>query len=186
MIPVSPHIVEGCKNGDRLCQRQLYDHCYEDMLKLCQGYCFQKEDAGGLYNTAMLKVFGSIHTCRETASLMGWIRRIVVNTCIDHCRRQVKPAMHPAGEPREEDVMISPEVYSKISAEETLQLVKELPVNTGLVFNLFVIEGYSHEEIGELLGIAAGTSKWHLNEARRLLKQKLELLYQTKKYSYVS
>jgi RNA polymerase sigma-70 factor (ECF subfamily) len=94
--------------------------------------------------------------------------------------------MHPAGEPREEDVMISPEVYSKISAEETLQLVKELPVNTGLVFNLFVIEGYSHEEIGELLGIAAGTSKWHLNEARRLLKQKLELLYQTKKYSYVS
>jgi RNA polymerase sigma-70 factor (ECF subfamily) len=74
-------------------------------------------------------------------------------------------------------VPVVPEIYHKLSGDDILQLVHQLPKNTCLVFNLFVMEGYKHEEIGKILGISTGTSKWHLNEARRLLKEKIESLF---------
>ena len=70
---------------------------------------------------------------------------------------------------------VIPDVYNKLSGNDIMSYVHELPKNTGVVFNLFVIDGYKHEEIARILGIAAGTSKWHLNEARRLLKEMIEM-----------
>lgn len=166
-------------------QQQLYDHCYADMIKLCLLYCNSYDDAGALYNEAMLKVFNKLDTVKEEASLMGWIRKIVVHTCVDHCRRKVKFAIHSLEESTETDVYIQPDIYAKISVAETMQLLHQLPSNTSLVFNLFVTEGYRHEEIAAMLGIATGTSKWHLNEARRLLKEKMEVLSKNKNYSNV-
>lgn len=186
MNNIPTHIISGCRSADRASQKALYEHCYADMMKVCLRYCGADEDAAAVYNEAMFKVFSSIRQYREEGAAAGWIRRIVVNTCADHCRKAARFALHPVSEPREEDHSIAPEIYDKIDAEAAWQLVKELPANTALVFNLFVIEGYGHEEIGKMIGIATGTSKWHLNEARRLLKIKLTALSKSKIYSHVS
>jgi len=148
-------------------------------------YAFDAGDAGALYNAGMLKVFTNIKQCKDDTALMAWTRRIIVNTCLDHCRQKLKFTIYPEAV-ESVDAFIEPGVYDKISAAETLELLKQIPVNAAVVFNLFVIEGYKHAEIAQLLGIPEGTSKWQLNEARKLLKQKLETMHKNKNYSHVS
>lgn len=147
------------------------------MIAICLRYTRGLSDeAGSIYNRAMLNVFQHIHEYREAGDPGAWIRKIVVNCCIDHCRCRTKFNADELSDTT--DVLqVIPEVYNRIAAGEVMALVHELPVNTGLVFNLFVLEGYKHGEIAKILGISPGTSKWHLNEARRLLKQKLDIQY---------
>lgn len=148
------------------------------MIKVCLRYTFGDLDtAGGLFNAAMLKVFRNIGQFSHEGAFMGWVRRIVVNVCIDHCRLSSKLKYAEVKETTEYLLPVLPEIYNKLSAEDIVKLVRQLPKNTGLVFNLFVMEGYKHDEIGEILNISSGTSKWHLNEARRLLKEKIETLF---------
>ena len=154
------------------------------MIKLCIRYGRDKNEAGAIYNEAMLKVFKNFRQFKGQGDLAGWIRRIVVNTCIDFCRRQVK-FVHQAPDETmvNETVSLDPEVYGRISCNEVMRLLDELPRTTALIFNLFAIEGYKHEEIGKLLDISAGTTKWHVNEARRILKNKLDGIVNKKFYS---
>jgi RNA polymerase sigma-70 factor (ECF subfamily) len=147
------------------------------MIRVCLRYAGGSlSEAGALYNAAMLRVFRKIGQFRNEGEIMGWVRRIVVTVCIDNCRAQAPFSTDPI-EASSEPAPVLPDIYNRLSGSEILELVHRLPKNTGLVFNLFVMEGYRHEEIGKLLGISGGTSKWHLNEARRLLRQKLELLF---------
>jgi len=152
------------------------------MIRICLRYCNGQPDiAGGIYNQAMLKVFQHIDQYAGKSEFEGWVRKIVVNTCIDHCRSSVTFETTNYNEMDPNLLPIIPDAYSRIHSSEIVKLIHELPKNTGLVFNLYVMEGYKHEEIGKILGISAGTSKWHLNEARKRLKQKLETLF-TKEY----
>ena len=169
-------LITGCKQQDRSSQEALYSACYDSMMKVCWRYARDMDEAAALYNEAMLKVFNTLHQYEGKGDVGAWIRRIVVNTCIDHCRKQAR-FTHPSTEEVPDDsTWVNPDIYDRLSAADVLKLLQEIPRNTALVFNLFVLEGYKHEEIGQLLGISAGTSKWHLNEARRLLKSKLENL----------
>jgi RNA polymerase sigma-70 factor (ECF subfamily) len=171
-------IIEACKRQEPSAQERLYKHCYPVMIRICMRYCNGLADiAAGVYNQAMLKVFKNIGQYSGKGEFEGWIRKIVVNTCIDHGRTAAKFQLSELKEETAEWLPIIPDAYSRISGSEIINLVYTLPKNTGLVFNLFVMEGYKHEEIGKLLGISAGTSKWHMNEARKLLKQKLETLF---------
>jgi RNA polymerase sigma-70 factor, ECF subfamily len=148
------------------------------MIKVCLRYAFGDiELAGSLYNHSMLKVFRNVTQYKNEGEFLGWIRKIVVNVCIDHCRTQTKFKLTKVNETTEYILPVLPEIYNKLSGDEIMKLIHKLPKNTGLVFNLFVIEGYKHSEIGHMLGISAGTSKWHLNEARRLLKEKIENIF---------
>ena len=169
-------MIEGCKRQDPQHQEQLYRECYGAMMKLCTRYARDPDEAGALYNESMLKVLTCLPQYKGEGELLGWIRRIVVNTCIDHCRRQVKFASHPISPANEDIARVDPDAYDRLSAAEVIHLLHKLPRNTALVFNLFVLEGYKHEEIGRLLGISTGTSKWHLSEGRRLLKNKLDII----------
>jgi RNA polymerase sigma-70 factor (ECF subfamily) len=143
------------------------------------------DEAAAIFNEAMLKVFKTLHQFESRGDFMGWVQRIVVNTCIDHCRRQAKFTHSPIDQVPDESFSLNPDIYERLSALDVIGLLQELPRNTALVFNLFVLDGYKHEEIGQLLGISGGTSKWHLNEARRLLKHKLENLLKKEIYSNV-
>jgi RNA polymerase sigma-70 factor (ECF subfamily) len=177
------HIIEGCKQQNPQHQEQLYRACYPAMIKLCNRYASDPDEAGALYNESMMKVFTNLQQYEGRGEWMAWIRRIVVNTCIDHCRRQVKFSSRSIGALKEDSVQVDPDAYNRLSAAETMRLLDGLPRNTALVFNLFVLEGYKHEEIGRLLGISAGTSKWHLSEGRRLLRNKLDTILKKQKHS---
>jgi RNA polymerase sigma-70 factor (ECF subfamily) len=140
------------------------------------------DDAAAIYNEAMLKVFTTLHQFEGRGDFMAWVRRIVVNTCIDHCRRQAKFTNYAIEQVPDETISLDPDIYDRLSTNEVICLLQQLPRNTALVFNLFVLEGFKHEEIGKRLDISTGTSKWHLNEARRLLKNKLDDLLKNESY----
>lgn len=176
-------ITEGCKKQDRQSQEELYRSCYPAMMKLASRYARDIDEAASLYNEAMLKVFNNIRQYRGESNIMGWIGRIVVNTCIDHCRKQAKFSQKSLELVSEDSTSVDPEIYDKLSAGDVMGLLQDLPHNTALVFNLFVLDGFKHEEISKMLNIAVGTSKWHLNEARRLLKNKLDRALKKEIYS---
>ena len=164
------HIIEGCKKQDRKAQEQLYRNFYRVMMTLCLRYTKNESDAMEVLNTGFYKVYKNINRYdAKQASVYTWIRTIIINSCLDFIKAN-------GNIPREEldqaaGVDLPPDVFIKMSAADILKLVRQLPPATQGVFNLYVMEGYNHKEIGELLGISEGTSKWHLSEARKTLKK---------------
>jgi RNA polymerase sigma-70 factor, ECF subfamily len=175
------HIIEGVKAQEPRSQEALYLYCYPQMIKVCMRYAFgDRELAGALYNSAMLKVFRKADDFRSEGAFEGWVRTVVVTSCIDACKRNTDFKVVQLEKVPDSEVPFDPAVYDHISGNEVVQLVHRLPKNTGLVFNLYVMEGYSHEEIAAIIGISAGTSRWHLSEARKLLKAQLEKMFTQK------
>jgi RNA polymerase sigma factor (sigma-70 family) len=141
------------------------------MISFCLRYTQNEQDALEVLNTGFYKVFKNIHRYDEQkAALYTWIRTIVLNTCLDFIKakngRIIQQELDQAAK-----VDLPPDVFSKMSSHDILQLVRRLPPATQTVFNLYVMEGYAHKEIGELLQISDGTSKWHLSEARKQLQK---------------
>jgi RNA polymerase sigma-70 factor (ECF subfamily) len=143
------------------------------MIKVCYRYTNDAEQAGSMYNDAMLKVFKHLHNYQEEGKVMGWIKRIVINTCIDVVRKKMPLSTVAITENIEAHFAIEEEALQKISYTEIQNLINKLPKNSAVVFNLYVYEQYNHTEIGELLQIPSGTSRYYLSEARRLLKDKV-------------
>jgi len=144
------------------------------MIKICYRYAGDMDGAGSIFNDAMLRVFRSINNYKEEGKLMGWIRTIVTNCCIDFVKKQNKFREEVRSNIEEYEASIAPEAFSFVSAKEIQQMIKELPRATATVFNLYIYEGFTHKQIAESLGISDGTSKWHVNEGRKLLKEKLQ------------
>jgi RNA polymerase sigma factor (sigma-70 family) len=167
-------LIEGCKNNDRKAQELLYRNFYKVMMGLCLRYTKSEEDAKLVLNTGFFKVFKHINKFESAkATLYTWIRSIIVNSCLDHIKSKqssvVTNELHEA-----EVIHIEPDISSRMNEAEILLLIKNLPPATLAVFNLYVIDGYTHNEIATLLGISEGTSKWHLSEARKNLKQQIQ------------
>jgi RNA polymerase sigma-70 factor (ECF subfamily) len=164
-------IISGCRNGDRKAQEKLYKNYYRAMMTVCLRYTKNDEDAVEVLNNSFLKVFKNIQRYDSIqASLYTWIRTIVINSCIDFIRQKQK--LEKISELNEDtEASIDPEVISKMKTAELLEQIRRLSPATQAVFNLYVIEGYNHKEIGQLLDISEGTSKWHLSEARKNLQQ---------------
>jgi RNA polymerase sigma-70 factor (ECF subfamily) len=168
-------ILDGCKKGQHLMQKKLYEHCYTDMMKTCLRYTKDIEKAASVYNDAMLKVFRTIAQYNEQGKLMGWVKKIVVNTAIDYVR--VKSNFLPETIQEEaiaDEYKIDGAVFEKMNVQEIRQLINSLPEKLALVFNLYVYEEYDHNEIGALLNIPAGTSRYYLSEARKQLKERVQ------------
>jgi len=137
-------------------------------------YTRNEHDAIEVLHSGFLKVFKNIERFNPAkASLYTWIRTIMVNTAIDFLRQKSRWYISHGELERVETGGIDPEAVQRLSVQELLKLVKQLPPATQAVFNLYVIDGYTHKEIGSLLGISDGTSKWHLSEARRLMQSYL-------------
>ena len=174
LINPSELILKGCREGDLHCQEQLYKHCYPDLIKICYRYAGDMDGAGIIFNNAMLRVFRHIGNYREEGKLMGWVKTIVINCSIDFVKKQNKFKEQTGRNAEEYEISMPAEAFSKVSAKEIQKIVQQLPKATATVFNLFIYEGFTHKQIAESLGISEGTSKWHINEGRRLLKTKLE------------
>jgi len=168
-------LIKGCINNDRKAQEALYKLFYADMLRVCLSYLPNKEHAKEAFNLGFLKVFQSIQNFEaEKGEFGGWIRKIMIYTSIDICRSELKfnHVMY-AGDDGEE-FFIAPEVLEKLYFEDILRHVRTLPLATQTVFNLAVLDGFTHKEIGEQLNISEGTSRWHLSEAKKQLRVLLD------------
>ncbi|MEZ4777471.1 MAG: sigma-70 family RNA polymerase sigma factor [Bacteroidia bacterium] len=163
-------IIDGCLNGGRKYQKLLYEQFYGSMMVVCMRYTNDREEARDVLHEAFMKVFKNLKKFNRGTNLGAWIRRIMINTAIDHYRKtakrpnlvEINQAVHEAD---------SQDVVGDLSAEEILGMVQKLSPAYRTVFNLYVVEGYSHKEVGDLLGISEGTSKSNLAKARAKLQQ---------------
>jgi RNA polymerase sigma factor (sigma-70 family) len=173
-MSVSDHhedeIVEGCLQGGRKYQRMLYERYYGSMIVVCMRYTNDREEARDVLHEGFLKVFNNLEKFTRGTNLGAWIRRIMVNTAIDHYRKSAKrPNLVEINHAVHEADMH--DVVSDLSAEEILEMVQKLSPAYRMVFNLYVIEGYSHKEVAKSLNISEGTSKSNLAKARGKLQQ---------------
>lgn len=175
--PADIEIIRGCINNDRRAQELLYKKFYVAMASVCTRYTQNDDDTVEVLNNGFLKVFKNIQSFdSQKASLYTWIRTIMVNTSIDFIRQNHKHKQNVDLEQTAEPFVES-DALQRLDANELLHHIKNLPAATQSVFNLYVIEGYTHKEIGIKMGISEGTSKWHLSEARRLLQKTLKTLH---------
>jgi RNA polymerase sigma factor (sigma-70 family) len=168
------HLVQGCASNDRRSQELLYRHFYNPMMAVCFRYVRNREDAVEVLHSGFLKVFQHIGNFDESKSaLFTWIQTIMVRTAIDFLRKK-----NPLAQSVEYTEATEPEIQAEAlmekSGEEILYFLNQLSHTTATVFNLYVVEGYNHKEIGQLLSISEGTSKWHLSEARKKLASLLK------------
>lgn len=163
-------IIGGCLNGERKYQHLLYSMLSPKMFAVCLRYASDYNAAQDLLQDGFVKVFKNIEKFRGEGSFEGWVRRIFVNTAIEHFRKQVTLyAIHDT----EPGIFhnYSDNALETLKEEDILALVQKLSDGYRTVFNLYVVEGYSHKEIGEMLGISEGTSKSQLARARYLLQK---------------
>ena len=144
-------------------------------MTLCMRYTKNEADAAEVLNKGFLKVFLNIQRYDPAqANLYTWIRTIVINSCLDFLKLKYKTIQHKELD-KAVDVHIDAEAIHKLDVSMLLHLIRQLPPATQAVFNLYIMEGYNHKEIGQLVNISEGTSKWHLSEARKSLQQLIRL-----------
>lgn len=170
-------LIRGCIREEAACQREVFNRYASRMLGVCHRYARNAADAEDILQDAFIKIFDKIHQFKFEGSFEGWIRRIMVNTALKKysLRRYEKEVVGYEVKDRDEDGM-EPSAYGHLTQKEILDLVNNLPDGYRLIFNLYVIEGFPHEEIAEMLHIQPGTSRSQLVKARMMLqKQILEL-----------
>jgi RNA polymerase sigma factor (sigma-70 family) len=170
-------VIRGCLKNDRRAQEELYKRFYPAMMSLCLRYLRDRNDAVEVLNDAFLKVFRQLSRYDPArAVLYTWMRTIVINTALDTLRKQKAIRDREMLPEKDEEPGIDNEALSKLSGDELLEMIRRLPITTRLVFNLYVVDGYTHREIAAMLSMSEGTSRWHLNDARRQLKTIINLM----------
>lgn len=175
---IEDRLIQQCIKGDRKAQLRLYDLCYSYMMSICIRYCRDQQEAGARLNLAFLKVLQNLHQFDQQGKFKAWVSKITLRSIIDEYRTHQKHyEMHAyQGQPMSENGWHHPEVnhiIEEINATHLMMLIQQLAPVEKQVFNLFAIDGYTHKEIADILGISEGTSKWHVHEARKKLKESL-------------
>lgn len=168
-------LIQDCIAHSRTAQKKLYDQYSPEAYGIIRKYVGSDEHAAKeILNDAFFKIFRDLGQYSFQGSFEGWIRRIVVHTVTDHYRRNERE--EPVKEVEEEDAYINSEQVEKLSHKELLKIIETLPAAQREVFNLFVFENYSHKEIARMLDLKQNNCRWHLNDARRRLKEKITQL----------
>jgi RNA polymerase sigma factor (sigma-70 family) len=165
-------LMEGCKAGDRKMQELLYQQTSAKMFALCLRYAKDHMEAEDSLQLGYIKIFEKIKSYRGDGAFEGWMRRIMVNTAIESYRKNLRNLNVVQLDEVYEQTVASFD-YSRLEFQDLLKLIQQLADGYRLVFNLYVIEGYSHKEIAASLGITEGASKSQLSRARTILKEKI-------------
>lgn len=170
-------LIKGCRKGNRLAQKELYDMFSRKMMGVCLRYANDREMARDLLQDGFVKVFVNIDSYSGTGSFEGWMRRIFVNCALESLRKS--DVLREATDLDNSSELIDPDASAveHLSAQELMALIQKLPPGFKTVFNLFAIEGYSHKEIGEMLNITESTSRSQYTRARQLLQKSIKSLY---------
>ncbi len=166
---IEEEVIASCRKNDRRAQELLYRHFAKKMYGICLGYAGERPMAQDILQESFIKVFKNIGKYKQDGSFEGWIRRIVVNTAIDHIRRRNRSNEFIDSEPEDSSLHVQNQAMKMMGYKEIMQQVQRLPEGARLIFSLYAVDGYTHKEIAEKLEITEGTSKSQFNRARKLL-----------------
>ncbi|MBQ4913469.1 sigma-70 family RNA polymerase sigma factor [Maribacter sp. MMG018] len=164
-------LIHKCKKGDRKAQEHLYRTYAGVLYGICLKYSRNKTEAEDNLHDSFMTIYDKIGQYKSKGSFEGWMKRITINTVLQKYRRE--EYLNVVNDNIEEEVKVE-NVYDDISLQTLLKYIQELPNKYRATFNLYVLDGYTHKEIGELMGTTVGTSKSNLARARMLLKEKIE------------
>lgn len=169
-------LIDNCRKNNPQAQRALYDLYARKMMAVCMRYGRDYDTAQDLMQEGFIKVFTAIDSYTGNGSFEGWVRKIFINTALEYLRRNdiLRETVDiDDNEPLQE---IDASTVEQMSADELMELIAELPAGFRTVFNLFVVEGYNHKEIGTMLGITESTSRSQLTRAKKWLQKRLNEL----------
>jgi RNA polymerase sigma factor (sigma-70 family) len=167
-------LIKGCTLNERGAQAKLYHLFYPKMMSMVKRYFPDTMVAEEILNNGFLRAFQKINTYAFRGSFEGWLRKIIFHSVADYASSNIKYKNHILLQDKEE--YIHKDHGSRLYYDDLMEIIQKLPESVRTVFNMFVIEGLSHKEISKLIHISEGTSKWHLSEARRILKKEIESL----------
>lgn len=167
-------IIEGCLKGKRQAQQRLYQKFYNQVFGVCLRYASDRLEAKSLVNSTFLKVFKSLQQFDKKGAFGAWLSRIAINVSIDHVRKQNRYRQHTTTVSEMSEVAANEEILSKMATEDIIECIQKVSPTSRTVFSLYVIDGYKHGEIAEMLGISVGTSRWHLSNAKKELQELLK------------
>lgn len=167
-------IIDGCRAENYRAQKQLYRQYSPLMMGLCMRYASSREVAEDILQDSFIKVFQKFDLYKEDGPLGAWIRRVVLNTALQHYRDTKNLRMHVQIDTAYDVSSDFDDALTMLSIEELSQKIQRLPDGCRLVFNLYAIEGYKHNEIADQLNISSGTSKSQYSRARSLLQQMIQ------------
>ncbi len=167
-------IIEGCKKGEKICQERLVRNYAPGLLAICRRYSRDSESANDALQESFINIFKYINSYSGVGSFEGWMKRIAVNCTITFQKKNFKIHYEPNVLHDSSQHCEIPDVYSTLGKEDILCLLSELPKALFVVFNMHVVEGYSHKEISKMLSISEGTSRASLSRARGRLIEIIE------------
>ena len=182
-------ILQGCLQNKAAAQKELYDKYSAKMMAVCYRYGHNREDAQDMLQEGFIKVFSQIHTFENRGALEGWIRRIIVHTCINILKKNKKfnesvDLIHANSLHMREDA-----IPSIIQAKQVIECIRLLPIGYRTVLNLYAIEGFSHREIGTMLDIEESTSRSQYTRAKAMLEDMLirkKIMHRPKEQPFVA
>ncbi|MDZ4667474.1 MAG: sigma-70 family RNA polymerase sigma factor [bacterium] len=172
-MDIGLELITACINKERKAQYELYKRSYSLLMSVCRRYANDLYEADDLLNIGFLKILNNLDKYQPKIPFERWIRKVMINAIIDEFRKTKMLAQTISYVEEYHDSVVEQVINNalkKLNVEELYNYVKRLPKMSQSVFNLFAIDGYSHKEIGEMLKISEGTSKWHVNFAREKLK----------------
>ena len=176
---IDADLIKACMKNKRKAQEQLYEACFRFLMPVCMRYHKNEEDARAIYNVAYLKILKNLDSIDiDKVPFAAWAKRVMTNTLIDEYRKNKKYREQISKRDNERELEfhskgVRNHAESDFGESDIMKLLDRLKPSTKRVFMLYVIEGYNHREIGEIMDMSEGTSKWHLSTARKELKELL-------------
>ncbi len=167
-------LIQGCIRNERSSQEKLYHLFYPKMMAMVRRYIDDEMQAEEVMNNGYLRAFQKLNQYNFQGSFEGWLRKIIFHAVSDYVKQNSRYDEKTVL--IEKDELVHKDHADKLYYDQLLKLVQALPDATRAVFNMYVMEGFTHKEIANLLGISEGTSKWHLSEGRKQLKERIEKL----------
>lgn len=167
------HLIEACLQGERAAQRALYERFRSDMFRVCLRYAANREDAEDYLQEGFITVFRDLQQFRGDGPLGGWIRMVMVRASLQQLRKKKMTFVDLDGIATLSENGHSPPITAQLDAERLTGLIQQMPPGYRTVFNLYVVDGYAHEEIADMLGITTSTSKTQLFKARHWMQARV-------------
>lgn len=165
-------LIEGCCKGNRTCQYFLYEQFSKRMMAVCLRYSKSTQEAEDVLQEGFVKIFKHIKDFRKQSQLETWMTRIMVNTALNMHRKKLY--LFPMVDVEETSIVDPAEGLDALAFEQLVNMIQSLPHGCQLIFNMYAVEGYTHQEIAGLLGISEGTSKSQYARAKELLRKQLQ------------